>query len=150
MRSNVVDDVVFEELVNIKARLTLPSKSRAGVRDLTKILNEDGMTAYDVFQQKIGEVKLSGKTLRQALEAKIRNRSYQRLDPAATNEFESARTPVLRSIINKYRKAAFRDTVREIPELQTQVKGIKSVKQRQRRGEKLDKLLQIVEGVSNE
>ena len=144
MRSHETNDAVFLELVNIKAGFESPSKSRGGVDDLTKVLDEDGNTAYDIFQENIGLVKISGKNIRQALEAKIKTASYQKLDPTTTKNIESARVAVLRATINQYRAKAFKQTIKEIPALKDLVKDRKIITRGQRRGEKLDRLLEIV------
>ena len=83
--------------------------------DLRKFYNDKGQDAYDRMQQITSEVKIGGRTLRQALKATIETAYYQGL-PEVTDMnkgMNHPRTAYLNKIVGRYRAMAKDQMFRE-------------------------------------
>lgn len=114
--SEVSSDTLHQEFVKLGHPFNPPYPSQEGV-DLREVRNATGRRAYDRWQELHGEVKINGMSLRQALRKVVRDPSYQRLNPESTPEFDSPRIQILRRVMGRYRRAAYRTMLQEYPEL---------------------------------
>jgi hypothetical protein len=57
------------------------------------------------------------------MENLISSREYQRLDPTSVEGYESPRVGMIRKLLSRYRDAAFRETLREYPDLMEAERG---------------------------
>lgn len=114
--SRVSNDIIAQELAQLGAGFTPPRAMRNDV-DLRAYVNRRGQNSYDRWQELTGQVRLGGKTLREAMEQLIRTPSYQKIDPTSVEGYESPRVGMIRKLISRYRDAAFRTTLQEFPDL---------------------------------
>lgn len=113
-------DAVKQELADLSYGFQMPSEKVYGGFDLAQIKHpKTGHTAYDRMVELTGEVKLGGRTLKEALDDLISSEQYQALPrgSALGDEFESGRIPLIRSFLRAYRKAALHKTLQELPDL---------------------------------
>jgi len=113
---SVNDTEVAKELGTLGHGFTPPKAIQNGI-DLSAMRSPSGQTAYDRWGELHGEVKIGGKTLKAALRKTIRSAEYQKLSPVSTPEFDSPRIPIVSGIVQDYRRAAWRQLLREFPEL---------------------------------
>jgi hypothetical protein len=120
--TQVTNDKLAKELASLGSGFTPPRSMRNDV-DLRSYTKRNGQNAYDRWQELTGKVRLGGKTLREQLERMIENPEYQRLDPTSVEGYESPRVGMIRSMVSRYRDAAFRETLREYPDLMEAERG---------------------------
>lgn len=89
--------------------------------DLRDITLNDGLNAYEAFQQLSGHLP-GRKSLRQVLEQEIRKAGYQDL-PDGEAGIKGTRLNRLGSLTQKYREAARKELVRKYPELKPHIKA---------------------------
>jgi len=114
--TEVKDDKILQEF-NLLGHGFTPPKEQRGAIDLTTFSTRSGQQAYDRWLELHGTVRVGGRTLREALLREINSRGYQRLSPASTEDYDSPRIRQLREVIATYREAAYRQLLREAPEL---------------------------------
>jgi len=115
--SSKKNDVVFNEVAKLGYGFSQPRPIIAGNVDMTQFENLKGQSSYDRWLELTGEVRVQGKTLRQALEKLIKDPAYQGLSDRTTVEFDSPRVSAIRRVISKHRQAAFDKVLQEFPEL---------------------------------
>lgn len=114
--STIKDDKILKEFDQLGHGFSPPKEMR-GALNLTQFKTTNGQEAYDRWLELHGQVRIGGKTLREALLKEINSRSYQKLSPDTTMEYDSPRIRQLREIVSKYREAAYKQLLRESPEL---------------------------------
>jgi hypothetical protein len=95
-----------------------------------KTLPEVNQTAYDRWQQNIGQIRLKqyrNKTLREALEHEIKTPAYQRLSAITFTGELNPRSVHLTKFISDYRQNALALTMMEYPEVEEAKKSKKIV-----------------------
>jgi hypothetical protein len=115
--SDIKNDPVLNEMANLQHGFKNPSSTYNGLIDLLKYENGKGQTAHDRRMEKLKEIRINGKTLRQALERLIKSRAYQRMSSIAEPGLPSPRVQMLNKILGKYRNKALDETIEEFPEL---------------------------------
>ena len=108
---------VLEEMANLHHGFTPPSPKLNGMLDLREHDAGNGRTAYDRWMELRSQVKVGGKTLRQALESLFKSRSYKALDPRSEPGLESPRIRLARRVLSDYRERALRELLKELPQL---------------------------------
>ena len=93
-----------------------PSPKRYGL-DLREVKNANGRDAYDRFGELIGLTSIRGRTLRQELESKVGSSRYQSLPYIVDGSGTSPRAAEIQSSVSEYRSAAWRQLVKEFPEI---------------------------------
>jgi hypothetical protein len=83
-----------------------------GVKTLPKL----GQDAYDRWQENIGQIKINGASLREALGMVIESEQYQSLENEILQGEENPRAKLLMSVVSAYRTAALDLTKEEYPE----------------------------------
>jgi hypothetical protein len=94
-------------------------------------------TAYDRWGELQGTVRIGGMSIKDAMRKLIASEVYQRSIPTAIGETESPRVNMLNSIIYRYRDAAWRQLLKESPELDTHYRNVITNKLSARRGDLL-------------
>lgn len=140
--TEINDDVIFKELELIGHGFSRPRTTKGSV-DLTMFNTQDGQQAYDRWLELHGDVKLGGLTLRDRLSRTIRSQSYQRLDAAGDEEFDSPRTRTLRGVISRYREAAWNQLLKESPELRDAWGNDQRIRRGLRTGKSMDQLMAL-------
>jgi hypothetical protein len=84
-----------------------------GIKTLPKL----GQDAYDRWQENIGQIKIEGVSLRDALGMVIKSEGYQSLENQILKGEENPRAQFLMKYISEYRTAALELTKEEYPEL---------------------------------
>lgn len=130
--SDVSDDLIYNELRELKHGFTPPRHVRGGV-DLVEF-SKNGQDAYDRWGELQGTTTIGGKTLRQTLRQVIQSPSYQRLPIEGTLEVDSPRIARLKSIISRYQAAAFRQVLQEYPEVRERYTEVARTKSALRKG----------------
>ena len=116
MYTQVTDDLILQEFGILGHGFT-PPKATRGAIDLTQFSTGDGQGAYDRWLELHGIVKIGGQNLKQALVKTIKSKDYQILSPDTTDDYDSPRVRVIRGIISKYRAAAYKQLLKESPDL---------------------------------
>jgi hypothetical protein len=83
-----------------------------GVKTMPKL----GQDAYDRWQENIGQIKIQGMSLRDALGMVIKSQEYQSLENQILQGEENPRAKLLMSVVSSYRTAALELTKEEYPE----------------------------------
>jgi hypothetical protein len=99
--------------------------------------------AYDRWLELHGKVQIGGKTLRQSLLKLIGSRDYQKLSPVSTDDYDSPRIREVRTMISKYREAAYKQLLKESPELNQASRIDFANKQALRMGRSAQELLDL-------
>jgi hypothetical protein len=111
------DSVVDRELAALGHGFT-PASPIRNEQNLHDFRSASGQSAYDRWGELQGQVTLGGKTLRESLRKLFRSGAYRRLpEPDAFEGLQSPRIAEVNKVINTYRRAAYRQTLREYPEL---------------------------------
>lgn len=140
--TQVSDDLILNEFNLVGHSFDAPRENRNGM-NLTEVVSSKGQTAYDRWQELHGQVKVGGKSLRQALTQLIKSRQYQMMSPETTDMYESPRVRALRQVVEKYRSAAFTQLMREIPEVRQGVDRDFAVKRALKTGRPVDELMAL-------
>ena len=128
------NDIVLEEIASLRQGFDIPSKLIAGGIDLTEFEQPNGRSAYDFYRKAHGEVKVGGKTLRQALTKTIKSNWYQNIDARSYPNFKSQRINELQKIMRRYRSRALRETLNEFPQVKRAYDMASDIRSSQKRG----------------
>jgi hypothetical protein len=90
--------------------------------DLTNFRAKDGFTAAHRLQQLVGEVRKGGKTITEALKAKVESDYYQTRLQDGQGPYDGSRLMHLQRIIGRYRDKAEKALFKEMPEVEAAVK----------------------------
>ena len=127
-------DVVLDEIAALRQGFDIPSKVIAGGIDLTEFEQANGRSAYDYFRKAHGDVKVGGKTLRQALSKTIKSNWYQNIDSRSYPDFKSQRINELQKVIRRYRSRALQETLNEFPQIKRAYDTAADIRSSQKRG----------------
>ncbi|WP_230175456.1 hypothetical protein, partial [Rhizobium sp. CECT 9324] len=117
--SDIVEAEHNRIMLQTSKGLGKPDPKFEGV-DLRDITLNDGLNAYEAFQQLSGHLP-GRKSLRQVLEQEIRKAGYQDL-PDGEAGIKGTRLNRLGALAQKYREAARKELVRKYPELKPYIK----------------------------
>ena len=140
--TEVKDDLVLKEMDMLGHGFT-PPKPKRGAVDLTEFQTKTGQGAYDRWLELHGQVKIGGRTLKEAMAREIKSKAYQKLTPVTNQDYESPRIRQLRQIVSEYREAAFRQLLKESPELKTAMRIDFANKRALRMGRSAQELLDL-------
>lgn len=113
---DVSDDKIAKELAALGHGWTPPKTIQSGI-ELVDYKSSKGQDAYDRWGELQGSVKIGKRTLRQSLTALIDSQRYQAMDPTPDYVGESPRVAEIQKLINRYRRAAFRQLRKEFPDI---------------------------------
>jgi hypothetical protein len=129
-------DFLLREMANLDYGFSSPSSRRNGY-DMVDIKSASGQSAYDRWLENSSTLKIGGKTLRKSLEEVISSPRYQELSKFSQTGDPSPRTQAVKTLIDRYRRSAFTQTLREIPELNNMEKAYLTNQAAQRAGIRL-------------
>jgi len=92
------------------------------------------LSFYDAWQEDTGHVKLGGRTLHETLDRLVRSKEWKRLDKSPVEGVDSPARNIIRSIIQKYRRAAFNRTMQQYQVTQNKYQNALRIQQQLRRG----------------
>ena len=133
--SRVKDDVLSKELSKLNSGFSMAATKMGGV-DLTDSQFDLGghQSSYDRLMELSSEVKIGGRSLRQEMRRAVKSQEYQRLDELDIEGERSPRTAHLSKIVNKYRKKARTQLLKENPELRREIDTRSEQRRRRRQG----------------
>jgi hypothetical protein len=129
-------DPILDEVTTFEQGLSLPKHTIGDEIDLKEWRTEDGKrTLMDVYEERVGTIKVGNKTLRQSLRDLMATARYQKL-PAlgAMGDFNDPRAAEFNKIIGRYRRAARRELLRNNPKLREAYNASKASKRMIQRG----------------
>lgn len=109
-------DALLTEMSSLNYGFSRPPSSRNGY-DMVDIKTRGGQSAYDRWLENSGEIKINGKTMRQALETLVQSDQYQSLSNYNLSDQQSPRIGAVKQVIDRYRRNAFNKTLSESPDL---------------------------------
>ncbi|MDP6213196.1 MAG: hypothetical protein QGF32_06585, partial [Candidatus Thalassarchaeaceae archaeon] len=110
--------------------------------DTTQYRNNRGQSFYDRWQENHGNVRMKGRTMKQAMKELIQSREYQQLPIESLEGNRSPRIDALDRIKRKYRAEAWKRTLQEFPEVARLNTKNQQVKANWRAGRPLSALLE--------
>ena len=106
------NDPVYQAVVEMKLNDGPPKgliRGRIDIRD--EYQEGQDLSFYDSWQEATGNIKLGGRTLHETMDRLVRHKEWKRLPKLATEGIDSPARNIFRSIIQKYRRAAFNETM---------------------------------------
>jgi hypothetical protein len=110
----VSDDVIRNELANLGHGFSPPRTKLLGM-DIRDLKSPKGQTAHDRWSELHGTVRVGNMTLRQRLLKTMNSASYKQASPETLEGIDSPRIQKINTIIQDYRRAAYRQLLREFP-----------------------------------
>lgn len=130
LSSKYKHDTVLDRLADMNYGFQAPEAKIRGKSflDMRKFKDEQGRSAYDYYQERVGKIVLGGKTLRERLELYFNSKHYLNATKFEQKEgFESLggdpRVKAVKSITDSYRRKSKRETLAKYPELQATIKA---------------------------
>jgi hypothetical protein len=109
-------DTVKEEMASLRYGFS-PPQYMMGEIDLRRV-KRNGRDAYDVMFEKVGTVKIGGKTLEQKLDQLFSTTGYKKQPrPESNQDSNNGRVQMINSVLAQYRAKAKADMLKEFPEL---------------------------------
>ena len=107
-----------DELASLGLAMGQPREKQQGI-DLTTLRVAPDQTAYDRWLELVGEVKLQGKGIEEALNDLVQSENYQRLPAQSTmpSGVDSARVKLVKRTIERYRNRARNQMFQENPDI---------------------------------
>jgi len=133
--TRIKDDVLSRELSRLPQGFSMPSTKMYGA-DLKDAAFDrpNGQSAYDRMLEISSKVKIGGRTLRQEMRRIVKSAEYQRLDIMDIEGEMNPRTALLSKTINKYRKKARTELLKENKTLRNDVRNRQRARQTRRAG----------------
>ncbi len=122
--SETTSDQISLEMARLQHGFQPPGVRKGGIR-LLEHRNSQGQTAYDRWQELQGRVRLRGRTIRAELGRLMSSRDYQLQPLEGTPDQESPRVGLVRNVISRYRREAWKQLLREFPQLDAAVSAVK-------------------------
>jgi len=114
--SQKVNDPVYQAINEMKLNDGPPKAMIRGRIDTRDEYREGAdLSFYDAWQESTGNLKIHGRTLHEAMDRLVRHKDWKHLPKVATEGIDSPAKNLFRSIIQKYRRAAFNRTMDEYP-----------------------------------
>ena len=125
MSSEAKEDPILREMAELQHGFRMPShKMLGGNVDLLEYRNDKGQSAYDRRLELLQDVRIGGRTLRQTLSKLINSSKYQNLAKFdAELGVESPRVKQITNVLEKYKRAAQRDMLREFPDVALKIRN---------------------------
>lgn len=107
-----------DELASLGLAMGQPREKQQGI-DLTTLRVAPDQTAYDRWLELVGEVKLQGKGIEEALNDLVQSENYQRLPAQSTmpSGVDSSRVKLVKRTIERYRNRARNQMFQENPDI---------------------------------
>ena len=111
-RTRKVNDPVYQAFTELKLNDGPPKAMIRGHIDTREERQEgEDLTFYDAWQEDTGKVLLGGRTLHETLDTLVRTKEWKQLDKSPVEGVDSPARNIIRSIIQKYRRASFNRTM---------------------------------------
>lgn len=112
------DSPARQELADLGFQMSKPRSKLAEGFDLLDLRVSETQTGHDRYQELISEVRIGGKSLEEALNEIVKDKSYQSLPAQGTidPDIESSRFNVVKRAIQSYRRAALSRLFEDNPE----------------------------------
>ena len=144
--SSVKNDLILNEMANLNHAFRQPRSTYGGLIDLLEFRSDDGQSAYDRSLEKLKQVKIGKRTLRQSLERLIKSKNYQRLPEKSEPGLPSPRIRQITNILTKYRDRALEETMQEYPELSDYYERYTRAKRQSKAGVDVSDVLSTLTG----
>lgn len=148
LKSAKSNDKVFDELARYGSSLKNPSTTYNGI-DLLQVTDDNGRTAFDIWMERVGQTRIKGKTLRQALDRLMNTRKYRNLTDEIVPGIENPRVNAIRRTISQYRAQARVEAFSTIPTLEETVRAMRQAQAQARRGGSIRAFLERQQTPSN-
>lgn len=133
--AKIKDKTLEGEMARFAYGFTPPKTTKGGVDLLDESFSSRNQVAYDRYLELYGQVKIGGRDIRQALRKEVARKSYQKLDPGeGPNGENSERVYKLNNVMARYRRAAWKQLLKENPTLKQATKDAATIRRRRRRG----------------
>lgn len=127
------DQKISSEIARLSNAWQLAPRKYKQVDMMDESLMRDGRSLYDRWQQRSTEIKLRGLDMRQSLRRIISSSKYQEISPYLDDDGNvSPRVRMIESEIRRFRDKAFREMLKEEPELSGQYKQARRVSRARR------------------
>ena len=137
-QQRVKDSAVDKEFANLAHGFTMPSTKLGDIDLRDPAYSYGGHTAYDRLGELTGEVAIGGSTLRQKLKQIIASQKYQNLDTLSISGETNPRADLLQKTINKYRRKAKNQLLRERPQISADYTVRRQQRKNRKRGLRFD------------
>lgn len=135
------NDPVFDELAKFNHGLQPPSPITNGNVNLLDHKTASGGTAYNRYQELMGEVEIGGRSMRETLGRLIKSSAYQKLPLTSVSDgLDSPRLGEVKRVINAYRQAALYGLQKEVPSVRTAIRASMVAQIDLRRGDRASAL----------
>ena len=127
------DQKISSEIARLSNAWQLAPRKYKQVDMMDESLMRNGRTLYDRWQQRSTEIKLRGMDLRQSLRRIIGSQKYQSISPYLDDDGNvSPRVRMIEAEIRRFRDKAFREMLKEEPELASQYKQARRISRARR------------------
>lgn len=100
--------------------------------DLAEFKNDKGQTALDFWREKMGTIKINGRTLEEAIKRKVESRTFEKAKTGDEN-FEGKKEFMIEQIYNRYKEKAFNLTKKSYPDLKDAIREVDKNRRSNRR-----------------
>ena len=146
MSSEAKEDPILREMAELQHGFRMPShKMLGGNVDLLEYKNERGQSAYDRRLELLQDVRIGGRTLRQTLSKLINSSKYQNLSKFdAELGVESPRVRQITNVLNKYKRVAQREMLREFPDVALKIRNTELALRYNKQGVSREDVLELL------
>jgi len=146
MSSEAKEDPILREMAELQHGFRMPShKMLGGNVDLLEYKNDRGQSAHDRRLELLQDVRIGGRTLRQTLSKLINSSKYQNLAKFdAELGVESPRVKQITNVLNKYKRVAQRDMLREFPDVALKIRNTELALRYNKQGVSREDVLELL------
>ena len=133
--SRKVNDPVYQAFTELKLNDGPPKAMiRGHINTREEYREGSDLSFYDAWQEEAGHVKLGGRTLHETLDRLVRSKEWKRLDKSPVEGVDSPARNIIRSIIQKYRRASFNKTMQKYSVTKNKYQNALRIQQQLKRG----------------
>ena len=137
-----IHDSVRTELARLNHAFEIPN-SKVGNVDLRDFPNKEGQSAYDRYQELVGQVNHNGIPIKEGLKQLIESPKYKELgtdDMPAVGQ--GSRVSDVQVLLQKYREKALKQTIEEYPQLKQQL-GLDKSNKKDLKHDRVDQIIKL-------
>ena len=127
--STISDDPVRVEMARLRRGFAVPKPEYGGI-DLRSIKDSSGKSAYDRWMRNHQTVRINGLGIEEAVKRLVQSRDYGKLPDFLSEGLDSPKAAAINAILNKYRRAAYTKTLKELPALAFEDRRIREARAR--------------------
>ena len=133
--SRKTNDPVYQAFTELKLNDGPPKAMiRGHINTREEYREGSDLSFYDSWQEEAGHVKLGGRTLHETLDRLVRSKEWKRLDKSPVEGVDSPARNIIRSIIQKYRRASFNKTMQKYSVTKNKYQNALRIQQQLKRG----------------